>query len=128
MEKYWLITRAIESIAFISMIARAIVRSISICTICILIASAHVHCAFVHIFEKIDLIYIVIKLFLKTLYQKLLFLILFFILDDGKILIDYRCNWIHRLHIHDCKNNCKILLYLYSLHSHHICSYSLCIR
>ena len=43
------ITSAIKSISYISMIARTIVRSISVCAICILIASTHVHCTFVDI-------------------------------------------------------------------------------
>ena len=45
-------TSAIESISHISMITRAIVRSISVCAICIFIASTHVHCAFVDILRK----------------------------------------------------------------------------
>ena len=42
--------------------------------------------------------------------------------------ISYQCNWIHLRDIHDGKNNCRIQWYLYSLHFHHICSCSLCIR
>ena len=40
----------------------------------------------------------------------------------------YQCNWIHLLDNHDYKSSYKIHQCLYNLHSHRICSCSLCIR